>query len=122
MISLRQITLGLWNRVGLDRQGVKNAKVRGKIHKKQSRNLKKNTALIDLSNTMEDNIKTETGFPGSGKFVVVGFCEHSDGLSRSVEGAEVFDQINDRKRVWNNSISLCYIKPRKINYSVMFVN
>lgn len=57
----------------MDRQGVQNAKVRGKINKKQSRNLKENTALIYLNNAMEDNIKTETGFSGSGKFVLLVF-------------------------------------------------
>jgi hypothetical protein len=51
----------------------------------------------------------------------VGFCQHGDEPLRSIEGTELFDQINDRKRVQNNSVSHCYIKPRKINH-VMFVN
>ena len=55
----------------------------------------------------------ESGLSGSGKFVVVGFCQHDDELPRSIEGTELFYQLNDHERVQNNSAVHCYIKPCK---------
>lgn len=84
--------------------------------------MKEKTALTYLSNTVADNIKTESGFSGSRKFVVVGFCQHDDELPRSIEGAELFGKLNDHERVQNNSAVHCYIKPCKNNYNITFVN
>ena len=55
--------------------------------------------------------KTESGFSGSGKFVSVGFCQHDDEFPRSIEGAELFDKLNDHERVQNHSVLYCYINP-----------
>lgn len=55
----------------------------------------------------------ESGLSGSGNFVVVGFCQHDDELPRSIEGTELFYQLNDHERVQNNSAVHCYIKPCK---------